>query len=490
MSELKKVKLDYLTEEEILDFYELFFGNILIKKKGFSYHSNLSKCLQKESLIQGILERLNDNEINLLKIISYNTHVPYRHLIEKLNIILNIPSAVINKSISNLIEKKYIFLRENKDLIVPDIYFNKKIKQIEFEEIENNNKKLSGKTTIDFNNCINYFISIELKSSNALILYKKDLDVIKSIFSKYSNFKEVDYNIIAYFYTTAFTDENNILIMDKIIEFFNLTPSNRILYFIKYTLPWFYSIISHIYQLKKSVMIDIEQFKGLWIYSFLLTPYNHSPYKINFLSTIKFLEKIGIIESTKDKIKIFYFEDENIEHKDELKLTSSFNLYINADSARSDFYFPALFAEFIKYNKVVEYEINEYSIKRSVFNGIEIDDIMEYLNKFKIKITKNVETTIKQWHDKYSSYYYTHGTLFFCKTPDKSKLIKTLIKKGAVKAFEIKKDEVFLIPEDNKEDFFNFLNKSDINYYEKKPKNILEKKNKSDINLSKIINIQ
>ena len=60
MSELKKTKkLAYLTEEEIIDFYELFFGNILIKKPNFSYYSNLSRCLDKESFIQSVLNKLN-----------------------------------------------------------------------------------------------------------------------------------------------------------------------------------------------------------------------------------------------------------------------------------------------------------------------------------------------------------------------------------------------------------------------------------------------
>ena len=71
MSELKKTKkLNYLTEDEIIDFYELFFGNILIKKPNISYYSNLSKCLDKENFIQSVLNKLNENELKILKILS------------------------------------------------------------------------------------------------------------------------------------------------------------------------------------------------------------------------------------------------------------------------------------------------------------------------------------------------------------------------------------------------------------------------------------
>ena len=111
---------------------------------------------------------------------------------------------------------------------------------------------------------------------------------------------------------------------------------------------------------------------------------------------------------------------------------------------------------------------------------------MSYLNKYNIKIANNVETTIRQWYDKYASYFYSTGTIFFCKTPEKGKLIKTLIRKGMVKAYEIKRNEIFLIPEESKDDFFGFLDKSEINYFEKRPKSIPEKKQKKKINLSRI----
>ena len=70
---------------------------------------------------------------------------------------------------------------------------------------------------------------------------------------------------------------------------------------------------------------------------------------------------------------------------------------------------------------------------------------------------------------KASCAYYTTGTVFFCNTKAKAKIIQNLIDNGYVKAYELKKDEVYIIPEEDKDDFFRFLDKSGINYFSKEP---------------------
>ena len=149
---------------------------------------------------------------------------------------------------------------------------------------------------------------------------------------------------------------------------------------------------------------------------------------------------------------------------------------------------PALFADFVKYNKIVEYEITELSIKRGIANGVVIDEVLGYFNSLSVNISKNVETVIKQWFDKYGSYYYAVGTFFFCKSTDKGKLINTLIKKGMIKGFEIKKDEIFLIKDEDKENFFGFLEKSDMNYYQKIPHEIYKNKKEKVLDVKKFFN--
>ena len=62
-----------------------------------------------------------------------------------------------------------------------------------------------------------------------------------------------------------------------------------------------------------------------------------------------------------------------------------------------------------------------------MINGITIDDVLNYLNNFNIKISKNVETTINQWFDQHASYFYSSGTIFFCKNVNKGKIINSLI---------------------------------------------------------------
>ncbi|OHD72973.1 MAG: hypothetical protein A2355_06990 [Spirochaetes bacterium RIFOXYB1_FULL_32_8] len=62
------------------------------------------------------------------------------------------------------------------------------------------------------------------------------------------------------------------------------------------------------------------------------------------------------------------------------------------------------------------------------------------------------------------------GTLFFCETEEKGKIISKLIENGLVNAYEMKPNSIFLIPNTEKNTFFDFLDKSKITYYEKKPK--------------------
>ena len=491
MQELKKKKLNYLTEEEIIDFYELFFGNILIKKPGISYYSNLSKCLDKESFVQGVLNRLNESEYNVLKILSKSIFIPYNFLVDKLNIILNLSNQVINKALTNLIEKKYIFLRDEETLVVADVYFSEEKDKVNYSILEDeklNLIQINSRALSDINNLINYFISKEIKFSNSFAVYKKDMVVLKSIFSKYSTFAEKEYNLIAYFFSLAFLGENGTIQFESVKNYFGLTPVNKIMFFIKTVFPWIYSILKYFYDIKKAVQVSLDEFEKLWYSTFLITEYDMPPIKYNLESTLKLLEKLGLIKIRKKDIYIPIFSEEYNQAKDDVRLSSSFNFFINADSARPDFFMPALFADFVKYNKITEYEITELSIKRGIANGVVIDEVLDYFNSLSVNISKNVEAVIKQWFDKYGSYYYAVGTFFFCKNADKGKLINTLIKKGMIKGFEIKKDEIFLVKDEDKENFFGFLEKSDMNYYKKTPRELFKTKKEKALDVKKLFN--
>ncbi len=490
MSELKKTKkLTYLTEEEIIDFYELFFGNILIKKPNISYYSNLSKCLDKENFIQSVLNKLNDNELKILKILSKDIFVPFEFLTEKLSIILNLSNQIINKSITTLIDKKYIFLRDNKTLVVADVFFprdNNKVKYSFEDEVFDN---FSSKVIVDINNLINYFISKELLFSNSLTLYKKDLITTAGVFSKFSSLIEKEYNLVAYFFSLSFIGKNNVILLDNIKEFFELPPIKRALEFIKVVFPWLYSILKYFYSMKKSVKISLEEFQKLFLSTFLLTKYNSVPFKMSMENTLNFLVKIGLASIKKKELYIHYYSDEISPSKDDVRLSSNFNFYINANSTRKDFFIPALFSNFVKYNKIVEYEITEYSIKRCITIGLSLEDILSYINDLNITISKNVETVIKQWFDKYASYYFSSGTFFFCKNQEKGTLINSLIKKGMIKAYEIKKNEIFLIKDEDKEKYFSFLEQSGINYYQKIAREIYEKKEEDLVKIGQLLEL-
>ncbi|MBN2544393.1 MAG: hypothetical protein JXB50_01265 [Spirochaetes bacterium] len=470
MSELKHVKLDYLNEKEIIEFYELFFGNILIKRPGFSYYSNLSKCLTKDNVVQSILEKLNSHELNILKILSRNIYIPNDYLIEKLHIIMDIPAPIIKKSISNLIEKKYIFIREDKKLVIPNVFFSDDSEKSDYKEDQDDPVVYSSRALNDINNLLNYYISKEIKHSNSFSLYKKDHHDLIAVFSNYSSINEDEYDLVTYFYGVNFVDETESLIIEKVKDYFNLPNFNKTMQFVKIVFPWLNTIISYFYKQNTCIRIKKDKLKNLWVNSILLTEYKNIPIKFSFEKTLKFLLKLNLIIKEKDEFIFPIFKNkEDDEFNSQARLTSSFNFFINADNLRKDFYFPAMFSDFIKYNKIVEYEITEYSVKRGVINGLVLDDVLDFFNSFSLKIPLNVETTLKQWFDKYASYFYSTGTHFFCQSREKGRLINSLVEKGLIKAYQIKENEVFLIPDEHKEQFFSFIEKSGIDFYQKKP---------------------
>jgi hypothetical protein len=91
---------------------------------------------------------------------------------------------------------------------------------------------------------------------------------------------------------------------------------------------------------------------------------------------------------------------------------------------------------------------------------------------------------MKQWFEKNDSYFLCSGTFFFCSTPDKARVIHTMVKNGLMKASEIKKDEVFLIKDEDQTQFFDTLAKVNVSYYSKKPKEFVVKKKEKVLDVS------
>ncbi len=478
-------ELGYLTKDEIINLYELFFGNILIKKKDFNYYSNLVKSLKNENSISNIIDKLDENELKILKILSNFTLIPYSFINEKLNIILKIPVHIINKTLSNLIDKKYIFLREDM-LVIPHIYFNSLETKFEYSKAY-----LETDPPVKFvsvlNNIINFFISKQFSFSTTNTLYKKDLKSMHDTFSKHLNYSEDEYNIFSYFYANTFYSDDSLSI-NLIKEFFSLSLANRILYFLKIVFPFLYPLFLISLKLKTSISINMHEFNELLSYLFLTIKYEYVPFNMNFNDIIKFLKENDLIKVENDLIIFSYYLFQELnQEKNEIRISSSFNIYMNSNSIREDFYFPALFSEFIKYEKILEYEITEDSIKKAVHYGITVDDIFNYFNSINITVSKNVETTIKQWFDKHGSYFFAKGIIFYCQTKEKGKFINSLVNKGLIKAYEIKIDEIFIIPDEEQDIFFKFLENSGINYCEKKPINKINKFESIEINIKNIL---
>ena len=83
------------------------------------------------------------------------------------------------------------------------------------------------------------------------------------------------------------------------------------------------------------------------------------------------------------------------------------------------------------------------------------------------ELQPNVLQTIHDWFEKFGSYYTAEGIFFIADNEKKGKMIQKLIDEGLVEASTIKKDSIFLIEEEKKELFFDFIKSSQIFYYEK-----------------------
>lgn len=462
------IELSYLNDDEIISFYELFFGKILIKKSPSLYLKNLQVSLTKENFIEKVVERLNSSERIILEILSFKRSIPYHNINEKLSIILEEQASVIGKHIQNLIERNYIFLRDEKFLIIPDIYFPEKKDSLDFSEIPSPQVEYSFKTIVDINNIINYILTKDFAFSKSERLYKKDFLTLYELFSSYAGLEKSDYDLISYVIANRFYLEGQINIKE-LEKYFSLPAKEQTLYFIKHGLPAVYHIIDHFYTKKQSALCSEEHFEQLWTHTLLLTDHRKPPFKMSYDSIIDFLEKTGLITLENNNLTINYYE-KSAEKEDFIQTYSNYSFYLHSDTTADNAYFPALFSEYKKYDRVVEYDITEQSVKKAILNGLGWDDVKEFFDAAEITLSPHVETTLTGWFNKYGSFYYVTGTVFFCETKEKGKIISKLIESGMIKAQEIKKDRTFLIPEEEKAHFFSFLEKSSINFYEKKTK--------------------
>jgi len=330
----KRISLDYLTSDEIELFYELFFGKILVKRPNFSYHTNLTASLKKETFITSILNKLKPEELEILKLLSTNLNLSYPYLTEKLSIILNLQQSVVNKAVSNLLAKNYMFLRDKDELVVPDIYFEPVELSVTINpaESKSDGEPYLSKLLTDINNLINFFISRELKFSNSRSLYKKDLSITDDTFKKYSKLSSNEINTIASFFATAFTDQEGNLIISELKDYFHMTPNEQVLYFIKLVFPVFYTILQHCYSYERTTSLPLDSFRTLWEQSFIKTQYSFTPIKMEYSESLDMLAKTGLVIVTKKEITVPWYSREEHIFVNQLKVSSNFTLDLNVSS--------------------------------------------------------------------------------------------------------------------------------------------------------------
>ena len=460
--------LDNLNQEEIQHLYELFFGPILVKHQNFSYLDNIITLLSKPYSIKTYLDKLNTQEKRVLEYLSRFRIISETFLKEKLNIILDMPLFLIEKIISVLIAKNFIF-RRGDSLVIPQIFYMIDPPDIAEEQMPAAEGEYFPKAMTDVHNMINYFICQGFSFSNQLFLYKKDFQLTEQMFDNYAVLSGNEYNFVSYFFANAFLSDGQRLNLYQLKTFFAMNILDRAMYMLEIISPNMYSIIRHYNQTGKNVKISRECLFYLWEQTLLLQEFDYAPLRVTFDEIIKFLVNMEIIEQDGDQCIIKYWTAFAQNRKSELKISTNFNLFMNASALRSDQYVPVLFADMKNYNSIVECEITENSVRRGVINGYTYESFCKFLKDNEVVLPQNVDSTISQWFEKHGSYYYTTGTVFFCNTKAKAKIIQNLIDNGYVKAYELKKDEVYIIPEEDKDDFFRFLDKSGINYFSKEP---------------------
>lgn len=485
MSDSELMNFSNLNDKEIESLYEFFFGKILVKSKKIDYKESLLYFIKKPNFISILQSKLPELDFNILKVLSICDYLPYEFIIEKLSIILDKQPSFVEKAIKNLIDKNIIFLRKDNTIVVPDYNLFPKVK-IEYRTIEEE-IVFNPKSYYDLINFLNYLSSKNLTLSSNGFIYKKDLLFLEDIFKDYSLLKKDDFYFISYFFSLIFLDVNQKFHLKNINYFFSLSKKERILFFIKICFPQFYNMYKYFSLKNKNIIMNISDFKELWIKTFLSIECKISPLKTSFEKIVDFLERLDIVNRKDDTIVIKMIDDNN-ENKTDIKSFSGFVFYINSICDDKDFYIPAVFSNMLKYNMYIEYELTEDSIKKAIVSGMTFQDIIDYFNRHNISLTKNVETTLKQWCDKYGAYYYAEGTVFICNTAEKGKMISNIIDSGFANAYEIKKNEIFFVPDDQKTNFFDFLEKTGVNYYEYKPtKNNIEYKDIKDIDIKSFL---
>ena len=246
---------------------------------------------------------------------------------------------------------------------------------------------------------------------------------------------------------------------------------------VKKVFPYLQPIISKVYEDKNSYKINKNDLKLLFKTLLLASVLGNEPYRADFDSILDFLVKIGLCRVENEDIVFIYYETSSALPM-ELKITSNFAIYTNSCNTDCDYYLCALFSEFIKYDKITELEINDRSICRAIQNGYTFEQFEEFVMQHSVNLGTNVSTTIKEWFSRHNSFFYVEGTVFFAESLEKGKTISKLIESGTIKAYPIKKDSVFLIPDEAKELFFSFMSRSNFTFFEKKPRKAPDEKNK------------
>ena len=478
--------LGNLNQEEIQHLYELFFGPILVKHQNFSYLDNIITLLSKPNSIKTYLDKLNTQEKKVLEYLSRFRIISETFLKEKLNIILDMPLFLIEKIISVLIAKNFIFRRGN-NLVIPQIFYPSEPPQIAEEQLPAAEGEYFPKAMIDLHNMINYFICQGFSFSNQLFLYKKDFQLTEQMFVNYAVLRGNEYNFVSYFFANAFISDGQSLNLYQLKSFFAMNVLERAMYMLEIISPNMYSIIKHYNQTGNSVKISRDNMFYMWEQTLLLQEFDYAPLRTTFDEIMGYLTNMDIAAKDGDSYIIKCWTKSAENNKSDLKISTNFNLFMNASALRADQYVPVLFADMKNYNSIVEYEITENSVRRGVINGYTYDNFCKFLKDNDVVLPQNVDSTISQWFEKHGSYYYATGTVFFCNTKAKAKIIQNLIENGYVKAYELKKDEVYIIPDEDRDDFFRFLDKSGINYFNKEPNIRKNIKRNNVLNIEPII---
>ena len=457
--------LHELPDDEIVRLYELFFGQVLVRKSIDTYVNGLKSVMQTPSFFEKLMEKLNPLEKNLLFQISDTANIPTFFANEKLSLVMGEHPSIIGKAINTLCGKNYLLHKED-SFVVPNFLLTKPTDSLNLKTADLKEKEYNSETIVHMNNIFLYLLSSQFVYSKTSTLYKKDFTQLLAFFGSVFSYDDAFYNIVSYCSCKMFT-LNDKINWDAVKKYFSLSSHEQAYMILQTIAPFIMPLFDQALEKGKAVVVEKSQLSNVYNRLLLTSVLKEEPFRLSQQELMGFLKIVHMINEENHHFEFLAYQ-KSPEKKMDITISSNFSIFVNSDTTDPSYYLTAIFGNFVKFDKLAEFEISPTSIQKTINECLEEKDFDVFLKLHNQELQPNVLQTIHDWFEKFGSYYTAEGIFFIADNEKKGKMIQKLIDEGLVEASTIKKDSIFLIEEEKKEQFFDFIKSSQIFYYENK----------------------